>query len=221
LDIAAVDLVLDTAALFLRVATFAPDVLALPFGAAALERAGLDRGVTALVLRVATFFFVLAAVPLAGAFLPFVDADFLRVAAVLAFVDVDLVLGFVALALRAVALDLVCAVLARVVVFLVFLVWAAPFRVVAFLDVRLAGPLLAAVFGVVVRFAVLVAVPLFVADFFAIKSCPPNNIVYSIPLDQRLSAVVESFNALGRGHDASFRNRLKKTAQTPQLFNLI
>jgi uncharacterized membrane-anchored protein len=85
-----------------------------------------------------------------------------------------LVLELLALASGEDALAPVRAVLVRGVVFLVLAVWAALFRAVTFLAVRLAGPLLEPVLRVVVRLTVFFAVSFFVADFLAIQSCPPE-----------------------------------------------
>jgi hypothetical protein len=173
LDFEVLASVSDAAVLVLGVAAFALDVLALALSsvAAALARAGLVLvlDVVALVLRAVPFVFRVAVLPL--------DA------AVLAFVDADLALGVSALAP-------VRLVLARVVVFLVLAAWATLFRAVTFFAARLAGPLLESVLLVVARFTILSVDSLFVADFFAIKSCPPEKFLYSIPLHQRLSVVV-------------------------------
>ncbi len=81
-----------------------------------------------------------------------------------------------------VALDRVPATLARAVAFLALAVLAALFRAGAFWAARLPRPGLLAAFLGVVRFAAFFTFPFFVADFLAIKSCPPENFYHSAPL---------------------------------------
>jgi hypothetical protein len=93
--------------------------------------------------------------------------------AALARLGLALVLG-AALARLGVALVLGVA-LARVGAFLALTVFAALFFAVTFFVVRLLRPGLEATFLVVVRLTVFLTFCLFVADFLAIKSCPPEN----------------------------------------------